>query len=248
MKTDEKKAIFDFLQKSWYTTTGYPPADYFDDHNWTDDAPPQKNSVPSVVQTSVSSVLLSISQEVSLCQKCPLSQTRTRTVPGVGVPRPLVMVIGEGPGEEEDRQGVPFVGRAGQLLDKMLAAIHLSRTANCYIANIVKCRPPGNRNPLPEEEDACAPFLREQIAALQPRFLLAMGGVAAKYLLHTEEGITRLRGRFFDYPSPGGSIPLMPTFHPSYLLRSPDQKAAAWADLKTFARRLLEYNPDYAKA
>jgi DNA polymerase len=164
-------------------------------------------------------------------------------VPGVGVTNPLVLVIGEGPGAEEDARGEPFVGPAGQLLDKMLAGIYLSRTTNCYIANIVKCRPPGNRDPSPEEAAACMPYLRQQIAALQPRLILAVGRISAQYLLNTGEGIGRLRGRFFDLDG----IPLMPTYHPSALLRNADLNAPAWDDLKTFAHRLLELAPEYTK-
>jgi DNA polymerase len=238
MRGSEKAAVYDFLQKAWYTATGYPPGDYFYTQNWTDDLP----VVPAPS-------LHDIASEIAACTLCPLAPTRKNTVPGVGVPEPLVLVIGEGPGADEDAKGEPFVGPAGQLLDKMLAAIHLSRATNCYIANIVKCRPPGNRDPAPEEAAACIPFLRRQIAALHPRLILAVGRIAAQYLLNTGEGIGRLRGRFFDF-APGGSesvIPLMPTYHPSALLRNADLKAPAWEDLKAFARRLLELAPEYNK-
>ena len=165
-------------------------------------------------------------------------------MPGEGAENPLVMVIGEGPGADEDRLGRPFVGKAGQLLDKMLVSISLSREKNAYIANIVKCRPPGNRDPLPEEAAACMPFLREQIDAVRPRAILVVGRIAAKNLLNTEEGIGRLRGRFFDYCG----IPLMPTYHPSALLRNESLKRPAWEDLKAFRERLRELAPGYEQA
>jgi DNA polymerase len=144
------------------------------------------------------------------------------------------MVIGEGPGEEEDKQGKPFVGRAGQLLTKMLEAVGFDRERDCYIANVVKCRPERNRNPEPDEVAACAPFLAAQIEALQPAVILALGNFAAQSLLRTKEGITRLRGRTYDRDG----IVLVPTFHPAFLLRNPgpEFRRQAWDDLK-LARR-----------
>jgi DNA polymerase len=246
MRGSDKATVFDFLQKAWYTTTGYPPGDYFDALAWSDEAGLNSHAPALSLQD--------IASKIAACALCPLAATRTHTVPGVGVPEPLVLVIGEGPGAEEDARGEPFVGPAGQLLDKMLAGIHLSRATNCYIANIVKCRPPGNRDPALEEAATCMPYLRQQIAALQPRLILAVGRIAAQYLLNTGEGIGRLRGRFFDF-APGdpvaspeiATIPLMPTYHPSALLRNADLKAPAWEDLKTFGRRLLELAPEYTK-
>jgi DNA polymerase len=177
-----------------------------------------------------------IASRIACCERCVLCQTRTNVVPGIGPERPLVMVIGEGPGADEDAKGEPFVGKAGQLLDKMLLAIGLSRKENCFIANVVKCRPPENRDPAPEEAAACAPFLEAQIAALKPRAILAVGRVAAQNLLKTTDGIGKLRGRVFDY----GGIPLMPTYHPSALLRDENLKRPAWEDLKRFKTELLE--------
>jgi len=151
------------------------------------------------------------------------------------------MVIGEAPGADEDAKGEPFVGKAGQLLDKMLLSIGLSRFSNCFIANTIKCRPPQNRDPLPEEDAACSHFLQAQIDLLRPAAILAVGRVAAQHLLKTTDGINRLRGQFFDYQG----IPLMPTFHPSALLRDESLKRPAWEDLKKFRGRLLELNPAY---
>lgn len=179
---------------------------------------------------------------VAQCGACKLAATRTKPVAGEG-PEELsrlsnsveVMVIGEGPGADEDRQGRPFVGKAGQLLDKMLEAIQLSRKTNCYITNVVKCRPPQNRDPEPDERSCCAPFLEAQIRLTRPKMILVLGRVAAQHLLQTSEGIGKLRGRFFEY----SGIPLMPTYHPSALLRDESLKRPAWEDLKRFRSRLL---------
>jgi DNA polymerase len=171
--------------------------------------------------------LARLRQELGDCQRCRLSAGRRHLVFGAGSPEAEVMFIGEAPGQEEDQQGEPFVGAAGQLLTKMIEAMGLRRD-EVYIANIIKCRPPQNRDPAPDEVDACEPFLRRQIESIGPRMVIAMGNFAAKTLLRTETGITRLRGRFFTYHG----IPLMPTFHPAYLLRNPDGKRPAWQDLK----------------
>jgi DNA polymerase len=143
------------------------------------------------------------------------------------------MFVGEAPGADEDLQGIPFVGRAGQLLTKMIEAINLRRD-DVYIANVIKCRPPGNRNPEPDEIAQCEPFLFQQIAAINPKVIVALGSFAAKTLLRSEESISRLRGRIYDFHG----AKLIPTFHPSFLLRSPDRKRDAWEDLKR-ARALL---------
>ncbi|HKJ88640.1 MAG TPA: uracil-DNA glycosylase, partial [Gammaproteobacteria bacterium] len=165
---------------------------------------------------------------------CSLCQTRTQTVFGVGDPQARVMFVGEAPGAEEDRRGEPFVGRAGQLLDAMLAAIGLDRTAGgVFIANVLKCRPPNNRDPQPEEVAQCEGYLRRQIELIQPRILVALGRVAAQQLLQTQQPLARLRGaehRFHD-------TPVLVTYHPAYLLRNPADKAKAWEDLKAVRRR-----------
>ncbi len=168
-----------------------------------------------------------IRAELGDCRRCGLAAGRTKIVFGSGSPESELMFIGEAPGHDEDLQGEPFVGAAGQLLTKMIEAMGLRRD-EVYIANIIKCRPPGNRDPAPDEVARCEPFLREQIAAIAPRLIIAMGNHAAKTLLRTELGITRLRGRFHTYQG----IPLRPTFHPAYLLRNPEQKRPAWEDLK----------------
>jgi len=173
-----------------------------------------------------------VAADVRGCTACKLSATRTNAVPGEGAQRPLVMVIGEGPGADEDATGRPFVGKAGQLLDKMLASIGLFRESNCYIANVIKCRPPENRDPQPDETAACAAFLRRQIQLLQPRFILCAGRIAAQTLLNTATPIGKLRGRFTDFQAGDATIPFLPTYHPSALLRNEDLKRPAWEDLK----------------
>ena len=174
--------------------------------------------------------------EVSACTRCALHQSRTQTVFGVGNPHAEWMVIGEAPGAEEDRRGEPFVGRAGQLLDAMLRAIDLSRATTVYIANILKSRPPGNRDPRPEEVAACLPYLHRQIELVRPRLLLAVGRIAAQNLLGTDAPLGRLRGRVHHFGE--RNVPLVVTYHPAYLLRSPADKRKAWEDLQ-FARSVF---------
>lgn len=203
----------------------------------------QENAQVSSNQNQKSSTLENIASKIRECKRCDLCQNRIQAVPGMGVSSPLVLVIGEGPGEEEDKQGLPFVGPAGQLLDKMLAAIHLYRNKNCYIANIVKCRPPANRTPFPAEADACRPFLDAQIAALKPKAILCAGSTAVKNLFHTSDGVMRLHGKVLSF----NGIPVVTTWHPSALLRAPENKRPAWKDLKIFRSELLKIEPDYEK-
>jgi DNA polymerase len=179
-----------------------------------------------------------IAAEIRACTLCPLADTRTNTVPGEGANNPLVVVIGEGPGADEDATGRPFVGRAGQLLDKMLGSIGLSRGSNCFIANVVKCRPPNNRDPRPEETAACAHFLEQQIALLAPKFILVAGRIAAQTLLKTGESIGKLRGKITEFETERGAIPLLVTYHPSALLRNEEYKRPAWEDLKLLRSKL----------
>jgi len=167
------------------------------------------------------------------CQLCGLCEARTQVVFGEGHPDADLMFIGEGPGFEEDRQGRPFVGKAGQLLDKMIQAMGLSRK-DVYIANCVKCRPPQNRNPLPDEIAACNPFLKKQIEFIKPKVICALGKFAAQTLLESDTPISRLRGSFHDYHG----IKLMPTFHPAYLLRNPGDKKLVWLDLQAVMSEL----------
>jgi DNA polymerase len=169
------------------------------------------------------------------CTRCKLHETRTNVVFGVGSPRAHLMFVGEGPGADEDAQGEPFVGRAGKKLDEMIKAIGLRRE-DVYIANIIKCRPPDNRDPQPDEVGTCSPFLFEQIAAIRPRVIVALGSPATKTLLNTKVGITKLRGTWHSY----AGVPVMPTFHPAYLLRAytPENRRKVWEDLKAARARV----------
>jgi len=176
------------------------------------------------------------------CRKCRLCEGRNKTVFGVGSATARLVFVGEGPGFEEDRQGIPFVGPAGQLLTRMIAAMGLRRE-EVYICNIVKCRPPNNRDPAADEVMACSPYLYEQLRIIDPEVIVALGSPAAKTLLNTELAIGRLRGRFHDFVlrDPAGearTIPLMPTYHPAYLLRSPQEKRKSWEDLQQVMQRL----------
>ena len=184
-----------------------------------------------------------ISAVIRDCTACGLAAARINTVPGEGSSHPLVMVIGEGPGAEEDKTGRPFVGKAGQLLDKMLGSIGLFRDKNCYIANMVKCRPPDNRDPAPEEITACFPFMEQQILLLRPKVILCAGRIAAQNLLRTSQGINALRGRFMDLKIGDDlTVPVLSTFHPSAILREPhNYRRPAWEDLKLLRSKLGEF-------
>jgi DNA polymerase len=199
--------------------------------NPTSDLGPRTSTDPR----SAAEILAAVKTEIGPdCSRCKLHGLgRKQVVFGVGNPDADLMFVGEAPGADEDIQGIPFVGRAGQLLTKMIEAINLRRE-DVYIANVIKCRPPGNRNPEPDEIEQCEPFLFQQIEAVKPRVIVALGAFAAKTLLRSEESISRLRGRTYDFHG----AQLIPTFHPSFLLRSPDRKRDAWEDLKK-ARALL---------
>jgi DNA polymerase len=177
---------------------------------------------------------IELKQAVPACTACGLHKSRTQTVFGVGDEQADWLLVGEAPGAEEDRLGDPFVGQAGKLLDSMLAAIGLARDDNVYICNVLKCRPPGNRNPEPDEVAKCTPFLLRQIELIQPKLIVAMGRFAAQTLLNTDASIASLRGRVHQY----AGRPLIVTYHPAYLLRNLPDKSKAWADL-VFARRTM---------
>jgi DNA polymerase len=178
--------------------------------------------------------LLKLEKKVLTCKQCKLSKTRTNVVFGEGNPNAKLMFIGEGPGRDEDFSGRPFVGKAGQLLTKMIEAMKLKRE-DVYICNVVKCRPPGNRNPEPDEINLCSQFLEDQIKIIKPKVICGLGAVAVKYLLKDDNiRISRIRGKKFDY----NGIILIPTFHPSYLLRNENMKKLAWQDLKLVMREI----------
>ncbi|HKA90760.1 MAG TPA: uracil-DNA glycosylase [Haliangiales bacterium] len=192
-------------------------------------AAPARRTLP-VVATELDAVRADLGE----CTRCKLSAGRTHIVFGVGSPHAPLVFIGEAPGAEEDRRGEPFVGEAGQLLDRMIAAMGWQRS-EVYIANVLKCRPPGNRDPEPDEIAACEPFLRAQLAAIRPRFLVALGKFAAQWLCGKPGApISALRGRIHEYHG----IPVMPTFHPAFLLRQPGQKRVVWDDLQIVMKEL----------
>jgi DNA polymerase len=189
---------------------------------------PEATKPPAVAPTGVSAEgLKQVREELGECTRCKLAGGRQSLVFGVGNPDAALVFVGEAPGAEEDKQGEPFVGAAGQLLTKMIAAMGYSRD-EVYICNIIKCRPPGNRNPEPDEIAACEPFLKKQLAAIRPRMIVCLGKFAAQCLLRSEAPISKLRGRFQSYEG----IPLMPTFHPAFLLRNPSSKREVWSDLQ----------------
>ena len=203
--------------------------------SWVLRANPARARAPVPVQTAVSPQWSELRDRVAACTRCSLCESRTQTVFGVGNEGAQWLIIGEAPGAEEDRQGEPFVGRAGQLLNSMLRAIGLERT-DVYIANILKCRPPGNRDPSAAEAAECLPYLNEQIALLRPKIILVVGRVAAHNLLRTEVSLSRLRQQVHYFGE--ARIPVVVTYHPAYLLRDPSEKRKAWEDLK-FAREVL---------
>lgn len=205
---------------------------------WGLDFLPVPTKRPGIL-SEISTVLPTIAtleqtrHELGDCRRCGLHQGRTHIVFGVGNPKAALMFVGEGPGVDEDRQGEPFVGRAGQLLTKMIEAMALKR-GDVYIANIVKCRPPGNRNPEPVEITTCIPFLKQQIQSVAPKVIVCLGKIAAQALLQTEIPISKLRGGFSNY----GGIQVMPTYHPAFLLRNPEMKRFVWQDLKLVMQAL----------
>jgi len=212
---------------------------------WLDEVPPPAEEwLPSVELEETAPLARNdiggldwkaLEQRIAGCELCELYKTRAHTVFGVGDHSADLMVIGEAPGAEEDRQGEPFVGRAGQLLNAMLLAIGLKRE-QVFIANVLKCRPPGNRDPRPEEALRCEPYMKRQVALIRPKVILALGRVAAQNLLKSQEAVGRMRGKPYHYDD----IPLVVTYHPAYLLRSPDQKGRAWQDLQRAVGLLRE--------
>jgi DNA polymerase len=198
---------------------------YLGDVGWTSSPVPPADTAADDLEA--------VARTAAACTQCRLSETRHTVVFGEGDPRAALMFIGEGPGADEDRTGRPFVGQAGQLLDRMISAMGLDRS-EVYITNIVKCRPPGNRDPKEDEVTPCAPYLDRQIDLIGPRVLVALGKPASHRLTGTQKPIGALRGRWFSYRG----IPLMPVFHPAYLLRTPSAKREAWEDLKKIMQRL----------
>jgi len=189
---------------------------------------------PATVQSGKPATLESIREEIGDCTRCKLHKGRTNIVFGEGDPQAAIVFVGEGPGFEEDQQGRPFVGAAGQLLTDIIEKGMKIKRAEVYICNIVKCRPPNNRNPEPDEVKACIGFVKKQIQAIKPKVIVTLGNVPTQNLLGTKQGITKMRGTWQEYEG----IPVMPTFHPSYLLRSPGEKGKVWEDIKKVMGRL----------
>lgn len=246
MKAEEKQTLYNLLKTaSSISNNGFVAETFNKEVQFSDDE--VISSVTSEIQTESvatqaeitlptekSDSLKELEQKIARCTRCGLARTRTNVVPGQGVEHPEVLVIGEGPGYDEDMQGLPFVGKAGFLLDKMLSAIQLDRKTNCYIANVVKCRPPQNRDPLPEEQEACSSFLELQIHILKPKMILCMGRISGHKISGTQAPMHQLHGQFFEYQG----IPAMITYHPSALLRDESLKRPAWDDLKKFRQKL----------
>ena len=199
--------------------------------DWKKPLPAQKNN--KAVTENNEEPLNDLGREVLGCQRCSLARTRKNIVFGDGNVSAKIVFVGEAPGADEDEQGLPFVGRAGQLLTNIIKAMGLARK-DVYICNILKCRPPGNRNPLPEEIRLCEPFLKQQLQLISPQIICALGSFAAKTLLKTETPITALRGRFQTYEG----IKLMPTYHPAYLLRNPSAKKQVWEDVQLIMKEI----------
>lgn len=258
MNIQEKTQLFNLLKTASDNFYGYSSPEFKYDPIFTDDEVIAETNTEAEVKEESTQVeipeekpatgisLESIAQKIHDCKRCKLCNGRKNTVPGMGVEQPVALIVGEGPGEEEDNQGLPFVGPAGQLLDKMLAAIQLDRRTNCYIANTVKCRPPYNRDPEKEEADACRSFLDAQIHVLKPKMILALGKVAVRNMLNIqgEFALNKYRLQVFDY----NGIPLVVTYHPSALLRNIEFKKPAWDDLKFFKSKLEELSPEYKQS
>jgi len=250
MTAVEKQKMAGFLDIAQdFLNSGYHGANK--EYRFYDDVPAEKETQASQVNDCAqgtyiiksggeSDSLEKIAAEIKACNNCPLGGLRKNAVPGEGITQPLVLVIGEGPGADEDAQGRPFVGKAGHQLDKMLISINLSRNTNCFIANAIKCRPPNNRDPYPDETASCAHFLERQIVQLKPKFILIVGRIAAQTLLKTTEPIGRLRGKFTELTVGNMTIPLIVTYHPAALLRNEDLKRPTWEDLKLLRSRIEE--------
>ena len=216
-----------------------------------EDPPPVRLPAPAAApaapaQAAREDSLEAVAREIAACRACGLCEGRTRTVPGEGAARPLVLVIGEGPGHDEDRSGRPFVGRAGEYLDRWLEAIELRRTDNCFITNVVKCRPPHNRDPAGAESQACLPFLQRQMRLLSPRAILTVGRVAGQLLTGQAATMAALRQQAHSYRIPGLAhpVPLVATYHPSGVLRNQSLRRAVWDDLRRLQNLVAEHGPD----
>ena len=207
-------------------------------------APVKESGMPSWLTTSADSLqameLTAFHQDIHECQNCPLGKTRKNFVFGSGNPRSEILFVGEAPGADEDAQGLPFVGAAGKLLTKIIESTQTWKRADVFICNVLKCRPPGNRTPLPEEVDQCRPYLEEQVRIIQPKLIMALGATAAQTILKTKDSVGKLRNRWHDY----SGIPLRVTYHPSALLRFEGYKKDVWADMKELTAKYHSLGPN----
>lgn len=235
MTKAEKELLYDMLEKASGSLNGYTTKEFKNRPVFMDD----EIKTPYNTKNRLSE----ISQKIQMCSNCALSSQRKNAVPGEGSSNPYVLVIGEAPGEEEDLSGRPFVGPAGQLLDKMLSSISLSRKVNCFIANTIKCRPPKNRDPRPEEMSACRSFLDAQIALLKPKYILLLGKVSVRNIFSVKDefSLSQYRQKILEY----NKIPVFVTYHPSCLLRNAEYKRPAWEDLKFLRAELKKNFPEY---
>ncbi len=264
MTASEKETIYTFLEKSASWLKGYK-VKLLDEVTFEDDfetivkteAPSQNSAAVQInnepqenelnqekAEEKKEQKLAVLAQKIETCTNCILHQKRSLTCPGTGVTSPFVLVIGNAPNETDNTTGQVFTGKSGELLDKMLSAIHLSKKINTYLTNIVKCMPPMNREPMPDEASACSGFLEAQIHTLKPSAILVLGRSAAQNILETSEGMNTLRGKWFEY----NSIPLMVTYHPNDVLKNETLKRPVWEDLKVFRNKLLEINSEYDKS
>jgi DNA polymerase len=224
-----------YLQGGWPVDTSAPPQKLYPPGTRSAHSQGRGEALRPAEQSPAFDSLDQISAEIRACRKCRLAENRINAVPGDGAANPKLMIIGEAPGAQEDARGHVFVGRAGQYLDKWLQAINLDRTRDVFIGNIIKCRPPDNRDPLPDETAACMPYLHRQLNIIQPRAILTLGRISTHILSGTSEGIGKLHGRIYRFRD----IPLIPTYHPSAVLRNPVYRKPVWDDLQKL-QRLIE--------
>jgi DNA polymerase len=240
MTAQEKTVIYNLLKTSSQYINGYKPKDMSDTPPSFEDDDKKDESFNEEVSPAFNSLV----QKINDCTRCSLSKQRSHAVAGSGASNPLVLVILDPPSFEEDMQGKSMAGDGGDLLEKMLASVSLYRSSNVYVTNIVKCRPQMNRNPYPEEADACSAFLDAQITVLKPKMIFCMGTNASKYLLKTESSVAKLRGQNYEYKG----IPVLVSFSPSVILKDQSLKRPAWDDLKNLRQKLTEICPEYNKS
>lgn len=244
MKAKDKEIIYNLIKSASSHILAYTPSEFSNQPIFSNDPEiPSENEIQKPLEkieetdrSSNKKTINFILEKIQNCNRCSLAKSRNKVIPGQGVENPLVLIIGDAPSYNEDMEGKPFVAEEGNLLDKMLAAIDLDRNKNCYITNVVKCRPEQNRDPYSQEKDACFSFLETQIHILKPKMILCMGRISFQTLLKNEEKLEEARQKFYEYEG----IPLMVTYPPRELLKDISKKRPAWEDLKMFKRKLDE--------